>query len=160
ETANTKQFQMDLFINQIELAKKLKLPIIIHSRDALDDTLEILNNYFCGDNLNGVWHCFCYDMITFEKIKNLGFMISVGGLVTYSNLKDLKHVVKNMDLDYLLLETDAPYLTPSQVKNAGIDINEPMYVKTIAEYIAKLRNVDYSIIEEATTRNAKKLFKL
>ena len=155
-----KEDQIELFVKQIELAKTINKPIIIHSRDALDDTLEILNNYFCGDNLNGVWHCFSYDMQIFEKVKNLGFMISVGGLVTYSSLKDLKNVVKNMPLESLLLETDAPYLIPSQAKNQGLNINEPQYIKIIAEYIAKIRNEDYFEIEAQTTNNAERLFQI
>lgn len=159
ETKISQKDQIDLFIKQIELAKSLQKPIIIHSRAALDDTLEILNNYYCGDYLNGVWHCFCYDIETYEKIKNLGFMISVGGLLTYSSLKDLKNVVKKMELDNLLLETDAPYLVPSQAKNKGININEPQYIKIIAEYIAKLRGEEYDLIANQTTANAVKLFK-
>lgn len=160
EIENDKNTQLELFEKQILLAKKLDKPLVIHSREALNETLDILSKHYNRDKLNGVWHCFCYGTEILEKIIDLGFMISVGGLITFSSMKDLKYAVKNMDLSFLLLETDSPFLVPAQVRNLGVSVNEPQFTKTIAEYIAKKRNIDFKELAYITTDNANRLFRL
>lgn len=144
------------FAKQLELAKHFELPVIIHDRDAHDDILSILKEhgpYKAG----GVLHCFSGDISFAEKVLKLGFYISIPGIVTFKNAKDLQLVAEKIPLSSMLLETDGPFLAP--VPHRG-KRNESSYIPKIAEKIAQLRNVETAEIAQATTANAIKLFNL
>lgn len=148
------RWQKDRFRNHIAAAIQVKKPIIIHSRAARKDTLEILQQekaYECG----GVFHCFTEDWDTAKRGMDLGFYISFSGIVTFKNATELQDIVKKMPLDRLLIETDSPYLAP--VPHRG-KINQPAYVRHVAEFIAELRGEPLEKIAENTTGNFKTLF--
>ncbi len=147
--------QQEVFKRQLKLAKELKLPIAIHSRDAKDDTLAILREE--GEDLTGVMHCYAYDLSTAKEVINLGFYLAFGGVITFNNASNLRHVVKEVSLDRILIETDAPYLTPVPYRGKR---NESKYVKEVAKKIAEIKGIELEEVEKVTTENAKRLFKL
>jgi TatD DNase family protein len=151
-----KEVQHELFRKQIRLAKKLKLPIMIHNRDATEDCIRILKEEKAED-VGGIMHCFSGDANTALEIINMNFYVSLGGPVTFKNAKLPKEVAKVVPLDKLLIETDCPYLAPHPFRGKR---NEPAYVKLVAEQIAELKGVTFEEIAEVTTKNAKKLFGL
>ena len=142
--------QKKIFIEQIELAEKLGLPIVIHNRNSNADLIDILKNY----KASGVVHCFSGDIILAEKLIDLGFYLSFTGIITFNN-STLTDVIKKIDLDRIMVETDSPYLTPVPFRGKR---NEPMHVKIIAEKIAKIKNIDIKTLISHTTNNAFKLF--
>jgi TatD DNase family protein len=146
--------QEDIFRRQIELSKKYNKPLIIHMRDAIEATLNILRSY---DGLKGVMHSYSGSAQMMKKFIDLGFYISLGGPVTFKNAVKPKQVAKEIDLDKLLIETDSPYLSPHPFRGKR---NEPARVKLVAQAIALEKNVPYEVIAENTTKNAKDLFKL
>lgn len=148
-----KNKQKDLFIKQIKLASKYKLPIIIHSRDACLDTYNILKEYQ-KEYQKGIMHCYSYSLEMAHEFINLGFKLGIGGVLTYKNAKELKRVIENTSLEHLVLETDAPYLTPTPFRGKR---NEPRYVKYVAQELAKIKNISISEIEQITTKNALEL---
>ncbi len=150
---DNKQIQKDLFIKQIELSIKYNLPLIIHVRDAILDTYDILKEY--RGKIRGVMHCYSGSLEMANEFIKLGFYISVAGPVTYKNAIEPKRIAKELDIDKLLIETDCPYLTPSPYRGQR---NESSYVRIIAEEIAKLRNISLEELALKTTSNAKKLF--
>ena len=133
----------------------LVLPVIIHSREAKEDTLSILKSE--AEDLDGVLHCYAYGLETADQAVDLGFYIAFGGIVTFNSAQELKIVVPNLGLDRLLFETDAPYLAPQAHRG---DRNEPKYVQEVAETIADIKNVAVEKIAAQTTKNANKLFGL
>ncbi len=144
------------FMAQLELAREYQLPVVIHNRDAHNDTLEIL--HACGPfEASGIMHCFSGDIQYMKKILDLGFYISIPGIITFKNAGLLKEVARTVPLDRLLIETDGPFLTPAPYRGKR---NQPFYVIYTAEEIAKLRTMDLSILATATTSNAKRLFAL
>ena len=147
------ELQKEVFIKQIQFANEMNLPLNIHSRNAHFDTLEILKKY--NKNSTAIMHCFSgsYE-IAKECIKN-GIYISLGGVVTFKNAKNAKEVAKNIPIEYLLLETDDPYLTPVPYRGKE---NQPSYVKYVCEEIASLRGVTPDEIASKTTENAVKIF--
>ncbi|MCU9594319.1 TatD family hydrolase [Caldibacillus thermolactis] len=149
-----KEVQHELFRKQIRLAKKLKLPIMIHNRDATEDCIRILKEEKAED-VGGIMHCFSGDANTALEIINMNFYVSLGGPVTFKNAKLPKEVAKVVPLDKLLIETDCPYLAPHPFRGKR---NEPAYVKLVAEQIAELKGVTFEEIADVTTKNAKKLF--
>ena len=150
-----KEAQKKLFISQIAMARKNNLPIVIHSRDAALDTYEILLEYAKGMKM--VMHCFSYSKEMAERFISLGVLLGIGGVVTFKNAKNLKEVVKNIDLAYLLLETDSPYLAPEPYRGMK---NEPFYTKFVAEEIAKIKGMSYEKVLKVTTGNAIEEFDL
>lgn len=149
-----KEVQKEVFRKQIQLAKKVKLPIIIHNREATADIVEILKEEG-AEEVGGVMHCFSGSPeIALECIK-MNFYISLGGPVTFKNAKKPKEVAAVVPLDRLLIETDCPYLAPHPYRGKR---NEPSYVKLVAEKIAEIKNVSYEEVAKQTTENAKKLF--
>lgn len=154
--SDTKEKQKEVFIKQIELANKHDLPIVIHSREALEDTIEILKKY---PNIKADMHCYGYSLETAkELIKiNPNIKFGIGGVLTFKNSKKIKEVVKNLDMKYILLETDSPYLAPEPLRGTK---NEPYNTKYIAEYISELKGIDYEEVERITTLNAIGLFDL
>ena len=150
-----KEEQKKLFRLQCEYAINKDLPIIVHSRDAAQDTYDIIASY--KGKLKGVMHCYSGSKeLALEYVK-LGFYISLGGPVTFKNAKEPKEVAKAVPLDLLLIETDCPYLAPSPMRGKR---NESSYVKYVRDEIASLRGITPKEVEEATTKNAIRLFKI
>ena len=146
-----KNIQNIVFKKQLEIAEKYNKPVIIHSRDASQDTLDILRSY----KLKGSLHCFSGSLeMAYEYVK-LGYLIGVGGVVTFKNAKNIVNVIKNIDLEYILLETDSPYLTPEPYRKYK---NDSSYIPVIASKIADIKGLDVSVIEKSTSDNAIRLF--
>lgn len=151
-----KDVQKDVFRKQIQLAKQVKLPIIIHNREATADIVEILKEEKAQE-VGGIMHCFSGSAETALECLEMNFYISLGGPVTFKNAKKPKEVAQAVPLDRLLIETDCPYLAPHPYRGKR---NEPAYVKLVAEQIAELKGVSYEEVANATMENAKKLFDL
>lgn len=143
------------FIRQLELARQLDLPVIIHSREAAADTMEIMKQY--AGELSGVIHCFSYSLEQAREYVKMGFYLGIGGVVTFKNAKKLKEVVQEIPLEALVLETDSPYLAP--VPNRG-KRNSSLNLVYVAEEIAGLKGISYEEVVRQTTENAKKLYRL
>lgn len=148
-----KHIQRDAFIKQLAYAKEIGYPVVIHSRESKVDTLDILRR--SGVN-KGVMHCFSGDIDMAQKAMEMGFYISIAGPVTYKNATKLQSIAKLIPDDYLLIETDAPYLTPEPLRGRR---NEPAYIIHTASFLAKLRGVSEEDIIRITSVNAKRLFK-
>jgi TatD DNase family protein len=146
--------QKEVFRKQIRLAKKVKLPIVIHNRDATSDIVEILREEGAAD-VGGIMHCFSGSVEIARECLDMNFYISLGGPVTFKNAKKPKEVALEIPLDRLLIETDCPYLTPHPHRGQR---NEPSYVKLVAEQIAEIKGITFEEIARATSDNAKKLF--
>lgn len=149
-----KEVQKEVFRRQIHLAKKVKLPIIIHNRDATADVVEILREEEAKE-VGGIMHCFTGSLEVAKECMEMNFFISFGGPVTFKNAKKPKEVVKEISMEKLLIETDCPYLTPHPYRGKR---NEPAYVRLVAEQVAELKNMTIEEVAEKTTANAKKLF--
>jgi TatD DNase family protein len=148
-----KEIQKKLFIEQIELAKELDLPVIVHDREAHADTLEILKQY----KPKGVVHSFSGSVEMAEQILNLGMYLGIGGVITFKNAKKLPDVVKMLPLDRLLLETDAPYLSPVPFRGKT---NHSEMIYLTAQKIAEIKETTLENILEISYNNANKLFGL
>lgn len=148
--------QKKWFIRQLELAKEVDLPVVIHSRDAAKDTLDIMKSINHGD-LSGVIHCFSYTKEMAREYLNMGFYLGIGGVVTFKNAKKLKEVVEYMPVDQLVLETDCPYLAP--VPNRG-KRNSSLNLPYVVEEIARLKGLTPEEVIEITNGNAKKMYRL
>lgn len=151
-----KDVQKEVFRKQIHLAKKVKLPIIIHNRDATQDIVDILREEG-AEEVGGIMHCFSGSPEIAQECVDMNFYISLGGPVTFKNAKKPKEVAKEIPLEKLLIETDCPYLAPHPNRGKR---NEPAYVKLVAEQIAELKEVSLEEVEKITTENAKKLFNI
>lgn len=147
--------QKEVFIKQVKLANKLDLPISIHDREAHKDTFDILTEY--NKNSKVVMHCFSGSVEFMRECVKKDWYIAIGGVVTFKKAIKLKEVAKEVPLKKILLETDAPYLTPVPYRGKT---NQPAYVKYVAEEIAKLRGMSFDEINEITTENAKDVFKI
>jgi TatD DNase family protein len=152
---SSKKAQLDAFLSQIELAKELDKPIIIHDREAHGKILEILNKY--KGKVRGVMHCFSGSFEMAKQCIKLGFLISFAGPVTFQKSVKLQKIAKEIPLDYVLVETDSPWLAPQSKRGKR---NEPAYIVEIANKIAELRGESFNKIAEATFENAKKLFEI
>lgn len=151
-----KEEQIAAFEAQVEMAIKYDLPIVVHTRDAWAEMCEVMEK-FAGRGVRGVFHAFSDDVDSYQKLKKCGdFLFGVGGVVTFKKSK-LAEVVKQMDLADIILETDCPYLTP--VPHRG-ERNESSYVRFICAKVAELKDVDYQLVADQTTANAKRIFKL
>ena len=151
-----KDVQKEVFRRQITLAKELKKPIVIHNREATQDVVDILKEENAAE-VGGVMHSFSGSTEICDEILKMNFIISLGGPVTFKNAKQPKEVAQHVPLDKLIVETDAPYLTPHPYRGKR---NEPAYVKLVAEQIAELRGISYETLAKATTQNAERLFRL
>ncbi|MEK4967762.1 TatD family hydrolase [Cytobacillus sp. FSL R7-0696] len=149
-----KDVQKDVFRQQIQLAKKVKLPIIIHNREATADILEILKEENAAE-VGGIMHCFSGSPETAKECIDMNFYISLGGPVTFKNARKPKEVAAEIPLEKLLIETDCPYLAPHPFRGKR---NEPSYVKLVCEQIAEIKNIPVEEVAAITTENAKKLF--
>lgn len=144
--------QREVFIRQVLLAKDFELPIIIHSRDAKEDTLKILRD---TKTTKGVIHCYSYNKEYAKKFLDLGFYISISGTITYGKKQDAVDVVRYIPMDRLLSETDAPFLAPVPFRGKR---NEPLYVKYTVETIAQLKGINIEEVKIAIFENFKNLF--
>lgn len=151
-----KDVQQALFRKQIHLAQRVNLPIIIHNRDATFDVMQILKEEN-AQSVGGIMHCFGGSVETARELIKMNFMISLGGPVTFKNARLPKKVAKEIPLEHLLIETDAPYLAPHPYRGKR---NEPSFVTLVAEEIARLKEISVEEVAKATTGNARKIFKL
>lgn len=149
------EWQRERFRTHIAAAKQTGKPLIIHMREATEDTLRIMQEESAGD-VGGVMHCFAEDWAAARAALDLDFYISFSGIVTFNSAKTLKEVAKQVPLDRMLVETDSPYLAPTPYRGKS---NQPAYVKYVAEHIATLRGTSLEAISEATTENFFRLFK-
>jgi TatD DNase family protein len=154
EQESDKKIQHDLFRQHIEAAKYIKKPLIIHTRQASEDTIAILKAESARD-ARGVMHCFTEDWTVAKQALDLDFMISLSGIVTFKNASIVHDVARQVPLDALLIETDAPYLAPVPFRGKS---NHPAWVKYVCEAIASLRGISVEEVAEATTSNFYKLF--
>jgi TatD DNase family protein len=140
----------------VELALKHDLPIVVHTRDAWKEMAEIMEEY-SGQGLRGIFHAYSSDVAMYERLRKCGdFVFGIGGVVTFKK-SALAEVVKSMRLEDLVVETDAPYLTPAPHRGTR---NESSYVRFVAAKIAELQGVDYEAVAKQTTANAKRIFNI
>ena len=144
--------QYETFNKQIELAIEYDLPIVIHTREAMNETIEIIKNY--NGKVKGIFHCFGGNLEEANQIIDLGFYLGIGGVVTYKK-SGLADVIKDIDLQHIVLETDAPYLTPVPFRGKR---NESSYLQYIQSKIAEVKNISTSEVASVTTANALKIF--
>ncbi|OFX61571.1 MAG: hydrolase TatD [Bacteroidetes bacterium GWA2_30_7] len=147
--------QIIAFRYQIELSLKYNIPLIIHIRKAFDDTFKVLSE-FSNSKLNGIFHCFGGDLKQAQKAISLGFSLGIGGVVTFQN-SGLQSVVKEIPIEHIVLETDAPFLAPVPFRGKR---NEPSYLTYIADKIAEIKNMSVYEVGEITTENAGRLFRI
>ena len=149
-TKDNKDKQIWLFEEQLKIANAFNLPVVIHSRDATMDTINTLKKY----KVKGIIHCFSGSLETANIYISMGFLLGIGGVVTFKNSK-LKDVVKELSLESIVLETDSPYLTPVPFRGK---INSSKYLEFIANFIADIKNISVDELAEITSRNASSLF--
>lgn len=142
------------FAKQMELARECHLPVIIHSRDAAEDTMQVMKEAH-AEEVPGVIHCYSYSPEMAKEFIKMGYYIGVGGVVTFKNTKKLTETVKQIPLERILLETDAPYMAPEPHRGSRNDSGNLIYV---AEKIAELKGVPVEEVEEITQKNARRLF--
>ena len=146
--------QTEAFRAQLDMALKHNLPIVVHTRDAWEEMASIIEEYR-DRGLRGIFHAFSADVAMYERLREYGgFVFGVGGVVTFKK-SALAEIVKAMQLEDLVVETDAPYLTPAPHRGTR---NESSYVRFVAQKIAELKGVDYEVVAETTTANAKRIF--
>ena len=159
-----KDKQRKVLIEQLELAQQVGKPVIFHCRKAYDDLIELLTMFnagcahcphACASSLRGVFHCFMGRWSQAEELLEMGFYFGFNGLITYA--RDYDKVIEKMPLDKILLETDAPYLTPAPHRGKR---NEPLYVKLVAEKIAGIKGLKFEKVAQQTTKNARELFNI
>jgi len=157
-----KEKQKEVLVQQIELAQQSGKPIIFHCREAYNDLIELLEMFnmgcahcphSCMPNMQGTMHCFVGRWSQAEKLLDMGFYLSLNGIITYA--RDYDKVIKNTPLNRILLETDSPLLSPEPYRNKR---NEPVNVKLVAEKIAEIKNISFSEVAKQTTKNARELF--
>lgn len=155
-STETKAAQHQSFVHHIDVAKRLNKPLIVHTRDAREDTIQLLKDNQ-AEKCSGVLHCFTESWEMAKQALDLGFYISISGIVTFKNAVELQDVVRKLPLDRLLIETDSPYLAPIPFRGKQ---NQPAYVKHVAEFIGGLTNKSTEQIGEITTENFARLFKV
>lgn len=146
-----KKLQKELFKRQLEIAYKYNKPVIIHSRDCIQETYNILKE----SKVKGTMHCYSGSKEMALEFIKIGFLIGIGGVSTFKNAKNIVDVIKYIPLEYIILETDSPYLTPEPYRGKR---NEPMYIPIVAKRVADIKGLDIKEIERTTTDNARRLF--
>lgn len=154
--ADPKDVQIESFRRQIRVAKKLKLPIVVHNRESTEDVYRVLKEENI-ENIGGIMHSFNLAPEWVDKFLDLGMHISFSGVLTFKNAPEVKESAKLVPLDKILIETDAPYLSPEPYRGKR---NEPSYVRFVAEELAKIRDLSVEEVAKITTKNANKLFGL
>lgn len=148
------ELQKEMFVKQIDIARKYNKPVVIHSRDASFDTLEIIKQ---NSDVNYTMHCYSYSLETANILLKYNVMFGIGGVVTFKNSKELKKVVESIPINNILLETDSPYLTPEPYRGKK---NEPKNVLLVAEKIAELKNISKEEVLKITTKNAIEIYNI
>ena len=148
--------QKDWFERQLALAGEVKLPVIIHSREAAKDTLEIMQAHHAGE-IGGVVHCFSYAKEMAREYLNMDFYFGIGGVITFKNAKKLKEAVEYITMEKIILETDSPYLAPEPYRGKR---NSSMHLPYVAQSIADIKGISYEEVVEITENNARRLFGL
>lgn len=149
-----KPTQKKWFIRQLELAEQIKKPVIIHSRDAAKDTMDILHDMH-AEKIGGVMHCYSYSLEIAKELLDMNFHFGIGGVVTFKNAKKLKEVVEYIPLESILLETDSPYLAPEPYRGRR---NSPLYLTYVIEEIARIKGISAKEVEAQTEKNVKRLY--
>ena len=143
------------FMHHLKLAGELDLPVIVHTRSAKQDTLDLIKQYG-NRNTAGVLHCFTEDYDMAKAALDENYLISISGIVTFKTAEDLKETVRKLPLESLIVETDSPYLAPVPYRGKK---NEPKYVSDVAQYVADLKGIRYEALLEATAENFQRVFK-
>lgn len=154
---DNKEAQKQCFIKQIELANELDLPIVIHTRDAMGDTLDIVRKYKDKIKKGGIFHCFHGSKEVLCEINKMGFYVSYGGAITFNNANSLREIVKQTPLDKILTETDCPYMAPVPLRGT---INEPKNIDLIFEKMCEIKNISKNELEKIIENNTKKIFNI
>jgi TatD DNase family protein len=153
---SARDIQLKRFREQIGLAKELGLPIVVHDREAHQETLEILKSEK-GEECGGIIHCFSGDYEMAKVCIDMGFYISIPGSITFKSAESFREIVKRIPLESLLVETDAPFLTPEPFRGKR---NEPGYVRYTAQKVAEIKGVSFEKVAEVTTKNAMRVYRL
>ncbi len=151
-----KEAQKQWFEAQLELARECDLPIVIHSRDAAKDTLDILKGPY-GTGQRGIIHCYSYSVEVAREFLGLGYLFGIGGVATFKNAKKLKEAIEEIPLERIVLETDCPYLAPTPYRGKR---NDSTYLPLIAEEIATIKQIDVETVIQVTRKNAKTIYQL
>lgn len=151
-----KNVQREAFERQMDIARRNNMPIVVHSRDAANDTYEIMKANNAHD-IGGVIHCFSYEKEMARQFLDMNYYIGVGGVVTFKNGRKLKEVVEYTPIDRIVLETDAPYLAPVPFRGKR---NDSRYIKYVAEEVARIKNMTYDEVVEVTKQNALKMYRM
>ena len=146
-----RELQKELFRRQLDIAKKYNKPVIIHSRDSIQDTYNILSEY----PIKGIMHCYSGSVEMAREFIKLGFLLGIGGICTFKNARRLIDVIKDTGLEYIVLETDSPYLTPEPYRGKT---NEPAYISYISNKIADIKDISENDVNDTTTLNVLRLF--
>ncbi len=149
------ELQRSIFLEQIELAKRFKLPLVIHTRSSFDEAYHCLLP--SKGQVTGVFHCFSSNLKDAQRAIDLGFYIGINGPITFKKAEELVEIVKNIDLKHILVETDSPYLAPMPYRGKR---NEPAHTKYVVEKIAKIKKIPVEEVMKQTTKNAYQLFSL
>lgn len=150
----SKQVQQESFAVHLRAAKQAKLPVIVHTRDARQDTLDLIAEHGCQESA-GVLHCFTESWEMAEAAMDMNYYVSISGIVTFKNAEALRDVARKMPLDRLLVETDSPYLAPVPFRGKP---NEPAFVREVAKFVADLKGISYEKLCEITGENFHRLF--
>ena len=153
-TKESADLQRQSFANHLQAGKQTGLPVIVHTRDAREDTLSLIKEFGCTD-ASGVLHCFTESWEMASKALDYNYYISLSGIVTFKNAEELREVAKKIPAERLLVETDSPYLAPVPFRGKT---NQPKYVKQVAEFVAELRGVSFESLAEQTSENFFRLF--
>ncbi len=149
------EVQHDWFVRQMEMALSADLPVLIHSREAAADTLKVMQQY--AGRINGIMHCYSYSKEMAKEYVKMGYLIGVGGVVTFKNGRKLKETVAEIPLESIVLETDCPYMAPVPYRGKR---NDSTYLPYVAEEIASIKGISYEEVVDQTEQNARKLFRL
>ena len=151
-----RETQKRWFVRQLDLARETGLPVVIHSRDAAKDTLDIMKEQKAGD-IGGVIHCFSYGVEIAREYLNMGFYLGIGGVLTFKNARKLKEVAEYMPMDRLVLETDCPYLSPVPFRGKR---NSSLYLPCVVVAVSQIKGISREQVEQITYDNARKLYGL
>lgn len=148
-----KEEQWEIFRKQLELARRVNKPVVIHTREAMEDTINILNEF---PDIKGILHCYPGSVETAKRMIDR-FYLGIGGVLTFKNAKKLVDVVKEIPIEKLVIETDCPYMAPAPYRGQR---NEPIYTEEVAKKIAELKNMSYEDVVRITNENTRKVFKM
>lgn len=150
------KIQTEWFVNQLQLARKVKKPVVIHSREACSDTLEVMKNERASD-IGGIVHCYSYSRETAKELLDMGFYFGIGGVVTFKNARKLVEAVEYIPMDRIVLETDSPYMSPEPFRGKR---NDSLRIPYIADKIAQLKGISSTEVIDEAYRNACEVFRI